>query len=638
MTDMPGHGERLISFREHALKKTWQVAEEDLKCILDKSATIEDTRKKAIAAKQAFLATEEEAISRESAVSNVQGGASDPPLTSQAISGESAVSNVQGGASDPPLTSEPSTSMSQPADPPLASEPSASMSQPEAPKRPVPRKRLAPQANASQVKLDRPISIEGKPRSSSLLSKVPSDLEPLVTGKNPTDVGTTAGPGSLQHLPSTTEAPSTAAPIPTIVVEHEQVASRDQQVPTPTTTVPPGTVKPQQLSSTTEAPLTGTPGPTIIVEHEQLATDDQQVPAPMTTVPPGTVKLQLSSLAQQPASTLTAKVLEVQPVEIVMSGLIEMRDEGEGSESDSPLAKASAKSKKTKKVKEGEKKKRKRLKGLGQGSDSKSQMKESGRGGEGGGIVCESEGEAEAEADEGEGRGRKKKTADKRFDVLDDDTKLAFPGDARAAIRAFLSAHDFLVPEAATISREVAIHFLTTTRGNRLCLYHHAVHKDNSYRPGQNTPFVITGQPGPRVVGENDEPAALGYFECGCLEEAALLDFIMFKTVAIRYPKGSIWEGMKERLLEPRTHMFMQVALKGSGLEANDFYTGVGDSLGLSRCPFPSFWSEEHQHNLIKRSLRKNSYLLQCLMDRSVEQATCPWAGNEEEVDSDEDN
>ncbi|KAG6912437.1 hypothetical protein DXG01_014651, partial [Tephrocybe rancida] len=269
--------------------------------------TIDEARKKATAAKKAFLDAEEKAISEGSAGSKVQDSLSEPAPT-----------------------------------------PSVSESPPEAPKRPVARKRVAPQADASQVKLARPISIEGKSRSSSPLSEVPSDLEPLVVGKIPTDVGITNGP--------------TAAPLPTIVEEHGQSPSEEKQEPTPTTTVPPGGVMlqrneiSQQPASTLTAqesevqlaevviPPTAAPLPTIVEEHAQLSSEEQQEPAPTITAPPGGVVLQRNEISQQPASTLTAQESEVQLAEVVMKGLIKMSDDGEsekGSDSDSPLAKAS---------------------------------------------------------------------------------------------------------------------------------------------------------------------------------------------------------------------------------------------------------------------------------------------------------
>ncbi|KAF8058231.1 hypothetical protein FPV67DRAFT_1387863, partial [Lyophyllum atratum] len=130
-----------------------------------------------------------------------------------------------------------------------------------------------------------------------------------------------------------------------------------------------------------------------------------------------------------------------------------------------------------------------------------------------------------------------------------------------SGLRRMIWENQWLLPESATISRELALHILGSTHANTQCI-------------------VLTGTPGPRLVKSKNMPRpkapAEGLLHCGCEEDKALLDFIFWKTWKATYTssyKKSYTEGLATQRLEPRSRMFMVHAVEEySGLKLDDFY------------------------------------------------------------------
>ncbi|KAF8068967.1 hypothetical protein FPV67DRAFT_1669011 [Lyophyllum atratum] len=198
-----------------------------------------------------------------------------------------------------------------------------------------------------------------------------------------------------------------------------------------------------------------------------------------------------------------------------------------------------------------------------------------------------------------EAQGKKIGRARKEFRrFLQDERKAVSPG-----IRKMIRENQHLLPEAATISRSLALHILTSNRDNIQCLYHS---KSKYFANSGQGPFAISGTPGPKRTGPN-EKAAEGFLNCGCPVDAALLDFLIWKVwrVTLRAPgKPTLFEGMGSQILEPRTRLFIkQGLLDYAGLQLDDFYTGPGGALLEKDPEFPKFGGPEHQLHLTETSL-----------------------------------
>ncbi|KAF8068577.1 hypothetical protein FPV67DRAFT_1366079, partial [Lyophyllum atratum] len=151
-----------------------------------------------------------------------------------------------------------------------------------------------------------------------------------------------------------------------------------------------------------------------------------------------------------------------------------------------------------------------------------------------------------------------------------------------AGIKRKIRENQELLPEAATISRALALHILTSTHGNIQCLYHGKA-KVEGKLGGYIDGFLISGTPGRRRVKSKKNPnpgnPESGHIHCGCEEEKALLDFILWKTLQVSYkPVGNKKmprEGMGSQLFEPRGRMFVIEALQKYAAWSLDFlYTG----------------------------------------------------------------
>ncbi|KAF8079000.1 hypothetical protein FPV67DRAFT_1444205 [Lyophyllum atratum] len=231
--------------------------------------------------------------------------------------------------------------------------------------------------------------------------------------------------------------------------------------------------------------------------------------------------------------------------------------------------------------------------------------------------------------DESEGSGDEQekpsaKTNEKLYEDLSEDEKENLPAKARKEFRLFLKKgtpvgsglrrmireNQWLLPESATISRELALHILGSTHANTQCLFHRET-KAEGKKGGFTKGIVLTGTPGPRLVKSKNMPRpkapAEGLLHCGCEEDKALLDFIFWKTWKATYTssyKKSYTEGLATQRLEPRSRMFMVHAVEEySGLKLDDFYTGPGNAEDDDEAEFPNFFGPEHQRKMVRSSL-----------------------------------
>ena len=163
------------------------------------------------------------------------------------------------------------------------------------------------------------------------------------------------------------------------------------------------------------------------------------------------------------------------------------------------------------------------------------------------------------------------------------------------------------LPEAAGISQNLAIHFLTSTEGNIQCGYHAFKNKSTFARDGWGkNGMQIRGVPGKKKMNDakkkkSDEKkirvrAAKGLGNCGCRIEDILLEFILSKRLKI----GGMVGGLKveemmmgtQDYLEPRDRSFAFEAIRGLApcYSLNDFFkhdnTGADKAMKIAKKQF----------------------------------------------------
>ncbi|KAG6805619.1 hypothetical protein H0H92_014718 [Tricholoma furcatifolium] len=136
------------------------------------------------------------------------------------------------------------------------------------------------------------------------------------------------------------------------------------------------------------------------------------------------------------------------------------------------------------------------------------------------------------------------------------------------------------MPIASSKTRKLALHILTSNRGNIMCLYHHVIEKTGYIIDGEGD-YRLNGVPRPRNVNHviSDGVKRLkGYLYCGCSEDVALLDFYFWKTWSIsgKLPNGShVTETLRDQMLEPRIRAFIVDQFQNwTGLTIEDIYQG----------------------------------------------------------------
>lgn len=133
-----------------------------------------------------------------------------------------------------------------------------------------------------------------------------------------------------------------------------------------------------------------------------------------------------------------------------------------------------------------------------------------------------------------------------------------------------------LLPEAATRSRELALHCLLSNRDNVQCLIHwRAGATEEKDGISENSPFMLSGVSGYRNMVGAPKP---GHMHCGCDVDVALMHFIFQKTWTMSGSGGAIVEGMRTQLWDTRTRGFVVEAFKRTtGLTLADLYSGTRD-------------------------------------------------------------
>ena len=162
------------------------------------------------------------------------------------------------------------------------------------------------------------------------------------------------------------------------------------------------------------------------------------------------------------------------------------------------------------------------------------------------------------------------------------------------------------LPESATISRRLAIHFVTSKEGNIQCGYHAYKNKSTFMRDGWGKMGAqIRGVPGKKRMSDTKKKSpggtkkktpggtkknsdgkkragvltspAKGIRNCGCRVNDILLEFVLAKRIKIGGTVGGlrVEEPMtNQEYLEPRERLFAFQALRGLtyGMSLNDFF------------------------------------------------------------------
>ena len=153
--------------------------------------------------------------------------------------------------------------------------------------------------------------------------------------------------------------------------------------------------------------------------------------------------------------------------------------------------------------------------------------------------------------------------------------KKPLPFHIRRLIR---DVQEFL-PAAATVSRELSLHILSTNRNNSICVFHqHRRHTkiSDGVIPGQK--HILRGVPYSRIVGSakgESQPPPEGFLHCGCSIDVALLDFFWWKTWVLRSARQDlpVSEGMGEEVIAPRVRAFFaQGFTEATGLTIDELY------------------------------------------------------------------
>jgi hypothetical protein len=137
------------------------------------------------------------------------------------------------------------------------------------------------------------------------------------------------------------------------------------------------------------------------------------------------------------------------------------------------------------------------------------------------------------------------------------------------------------LPEAATTSRKLALHFLTTREDNIMCGYHAFKNKSSGARDGWGKPGMkVRGVPGKRKLGTAGQHPTKGLQvgNCGCMIQDILLEFALSKLISISgFVNGHKQSEMMSShdYMEPRirSFAFRAILLMVPDLSLNDFYT-----------------------------------------------------------------
>ncbi|KAG6807042.1 hypothetical protein H0H92_009023 [Tricholoma furcatifolium] len=163
-------------------------------------------------------------------------------------------------------------------------------------------------------------------------------------------------------------------------------------------------------------------------------------------------------------------------------------------------------------------------------------------------------------------------------------------------LRRYIREHQSFMPIAAMKTRQLALHILTSNRGNVMCTYHHVVERSGYLIDGEGD-YAINGVPRARKVNHvisDGVKRPKGYLHCGCDEDVALLDFYFWKSWSLtaKLRDGSrVTETLKDKMLEPRVRAFVVDQFQSwTGLTINDIYQG-------------DMRKDEHKLNVLHRQI-----------------------------------
>ncbi|KAJ7583988.1 hypothetical protein C8J56DRAFT_893621 [Mycena floridula] len=192
-----------------------------------------------------------------------------------------------------------------------------------------------------------------------------------------------------------------------------------------------------------------------------------------------------------------------------------------------------------------------------------------------------------------------------------------------AHIRHYIRTIPDYLPGSVTISQRISRLILTSSAGNMMCRTHLYVAKGpKSSEPKANyRSYLVTGYVAPRMVATTSNQViecAPNTFHCGCSEEAALMELIMFKTLTVRaIIKGKVVrESMHAMSIDPRDLLFWTKGrFMASRLELDDYYARDNDhvfraSIGSTH----EIWMVEQQ---IERLVAEKEALLEGLREEN---------------------
>lgn len=154
-------------------------------------------------------------------------------------------------------------------------------------------------------------------------------------------------------------------------------------------------------------------------------------------------------------------------------------------------------------------------------------------------------------------------------------------------IRSFIRVVEEFCPEAASTTKALALHCLTSRYGNIVCLYHTSHDKSgkvNDTKPRRK--HQVTGVPWERLINAKDRPPNTPLHElapkatnCGCHQDDVLWDFYWWKTTCLYSPTLNITEDWGATRLEPRGRgLVVQFLQTFACSKLRDIYSGTVDA------------------------------------------------------------
>lgn len=163
---------------------------------------------------------------------------------------------------------------------------------------------------------------------------------------------------------------------------------------------------------------------------------------------------------------------------------------------------------------------------------------------------------------------------------------LSFKTDIPFEIRSQIRSIEEFCLEAASTTKALALHCLTSRFGNTVCLYHFIHDKAgriNDAKPQRN--YQVTGVPWARAMNPRNRPSNTSLRElppkaihCGCHQDDVLWDFFWWKNTRLYSPTLHITEDWGPTGLEPRGRGFMVTFLQQfTHTKLRDIYSGTLD-------------------------------------------------------------